>query len=127
MMLEGRGAGDAPTASAIVGDIIQAAQNAAHPMPVMREDPLPVADDWQSKYFIRMKAKDEPGVLAEVAGLLAKEKISVSAMLQKDAAPDGKATLIFITHIASEKAVQSAVKSLNPDICRVENVIRVEG
>ena len=127
MMLEGRGAGDAPTASAIVGDIIQAAQNAVHPMPYLREDPLPVADDWQSKYFIRMKAKDAPGVLAEVTGLLAGEGISVSAMLQKGAEPGGKATLIVITHIAPEKAVQRVVKSLNPEICQVENVIRVEG
>ena len=127
MMLEGRGAGDAPTASAIVGDIIQASQNAVHPMPYLREDPLPVADDWQSKYFIRMKAKDAPGVLAEVTGLLAGEGISVSAMLQKGAEPGGKATLIVITHIAPEKAVQRVVKSLNPEICQVENVIRVEG
>ena len=127
MMLEGRGAGDAPTASAIVGDIIQAVQNAVHPMPYLREDPLPVADDWQSKYFIRMKAKDAPGVLAEVTGLLAGEGISVSAMMQKGAAPGGKATLVVITHIAPEKAVQRVVKALNPEICRVENVIRVEG
>ena len=127
MMLEGRGAGDAPTASAIVGDIIQAAQNAVHPMPYLREDPLRVADDWQSKYFIRMKAKDAPGVLAEVTGLLAGEGISVSAMMQKGAAPGGKATLIVITHAAPEKAVQRVVKALNPEICQVENVIRVEG
>ena len=127
MMLEGRGAGDAPTASAIVGDIIQAAQTAVHPMPYLREDPLPVADDWQSKYFIRMKAKDAPGVLAEVTGLLAGEGISVSAMMQKGAAPGGKATLIVITHSAPEKAVRRVVKALNPEICQVENVIRVEG
>ena len=127
MMLEGRGAGDAPTASAIVGDIIQAVQNTVHPMPYLRDDPLPVADDWQSKYFIRMKAKDAPGVLAEVTGLLAGEGISVSAMMQKGAAPGGKATLVVITHIAPEKAVQRVVRSLNPEICRVENVIRVEG
>ncbi len=127
MMLEGRGAGDTPTASAIVGDIILASQNTVHPMPYLREEPLPVADDWQSKYFIRMKAKDAPGVLAEVTGLLAGEGISVSAMMQKGAAPGGKATLIVITHIAPEKAVQRVVKSLNPEICLVENVIRVEG
>ena len=127
MMLLGRGAGDAPTASAIVGDIIQAAQNAVHPMPYFRPDPLPVADNWESKYFIRMKAKDAPGVLAEVTGLLAEEGISVSAMMQKGAAPGGKATLIVITHIAPEKAVQRVVKALNPEICQVENVIRVEG
>ena len=126
MMLEGRGAGDAPTASAIVGDIIQAAQNAIHPMPYFQENPKPVADDWQSRYFIRMKAKDEPGVLAEVTGKMAKNGISVSAMMQKDADPDGRATLIFITHLASEKAVQRVVKALNPEICQVENVIRVE-
>ena len=127
MMLEGRGAGDAPTASAIVGDIIQAAQNAVHPMPYLREDPLPVADDWQSKYFIRMKAKDEPGVLAEVAGLLGGEGISISTMMQKGAEPGGKATLILITHVAPEKAVQRAIRSFNPEICQVENMIRVEG
>ena len=127
MMLEGRGAGDAPTASAIVGDIIQAAQNAVHPMPYLREDPVPVADDWQSKYFIRMKAKDEPGVLAEVAGLLGGEGISISTMMQKGAEPGGKATLILITHVAPEKAVQRAIRSFNPEICQVENMIRVEG
>ena len=48
-------------------------------------------------------------------------------MMQKDADPDGRATLIFITHSASEKAVQRMLKALNPEICRVENVIRVEG
>ena len=127
MMLEGRGAGDAPTASAIVGDIVLAARNAEHPIAWLRPDPLPVADDWQSKYFIRMKAKDAPGVLAEVTGLLAGEGISVSAMMQKGAAPGGKATLIVITHIAPEKAVRRVVESLNPEICEVENVIRVEG
>ena len=127
MMLEGRGAGDAPTASAIVGDIIQAAQNTVHPMPYLRENPLPVADDWQSKYFIRMKAKDAPGVLAEVAGLLGGEGISISTMMQKGAEPGGKATLILITHVAPEKAVQRAIRSFNPEICQVENMIRVEG
>ena len=127
MMLEGRGAGDAPTASAIVGDIIQAAQNTVHPMPYLREDPLPIADDWQSKYFIRVKAKDAPGVLAEVAGLLAAEGISISTMMQKGAEPGGKATLILITHMAPEKAVQRAIRSFNPEICQVENMIRVEG
>ena len=127
MMLEGRGAGDTPTASAIVGDIIQAAQNQTHPMPFLREEPLPVADDWKSKYFIRMKAKDAPGVLADVTGRLAAEGISVSAMMQKGAAPGSKATLIVITHIAPESAVRRVVGSLNPEICEVQNVIRVEG
>ena len=64
--------------------------------------------------------------LGVVTGKMATDGISVSAMLQKDADPDGRATLIFITHSASEKAVQRMLKSLNPDICRVENVIRVE-
>ena len=127
MMLEGRGAGDEPTSSAIVGDIIQAAQSSRHPMPWLRPDPLPVADDWHSKYFIRMKAEDAPGVLAMVTGMLAAEGISVSAMMQKGAEPGGRATLIIITHIAPEQAIQRVVKALNPDVCRVENVIRVEG
>lgn len=127
MTLEGRGAGDMPTASAIVGDIVQAATNAQHPMPYFRPDTLPVTDDWESKYFLRMKAVDAPGVLAEVSGLMAKEKVSVSAMVQKDAMPDGKVTLIMITHSAPESAVRRVVAALNPEICTVENVIRVEG
>ncbi len=127
MTLEGRGAGDMPTASAIVGDIIQAATNARHPMPYFRPDTLPVSDDWESKYFLRMKAVDAPGVLAEVSGLMAREKVSVSAMVQKDATPDGRVTLIMITHQAPESAVRRVVKALNPEICKVENVIRVEG
>ena len=48
-------------------------------------------------------------------------------MMQKGAEPGGKATLIVITHVAPESAVQRVVKALNPEICRVENVIRVEG
>ncbi len=127
LTFQGRGAGDMPTASAIVGDIVQAAQNQAHPMPYFRPDTLPVTDDWESKYFLRMKAMDAPGVLAEVAGLLARENVSVSAMTQKDATPDGKATLIIITHRAPESAIRRVVKALKPEICRVENVIRVEG
>ena len=87
---------------------------------------VPVTDDWESKYFLRMKAVDAPGVLAEVTGLLAREKISVSSMMQKDATPDGKATLIMITHSAPESAIRRVVQALNPEICKVENVIRVE-
>ena len=126
LTFQGRGAGDMPTASAVVGDIVQAAQNEAHPMPWFRPDPLPVAEDWESKYFIRMRAKDAPGVLAEVTGKMAAERVSVSAMMQKGTAADGQVPLILITHSAPESAVRRAVKALNPEICRVENVIRVE-
>ena len=62
-----------------------------------------------------------------LAGLLAAEGISISTMMQKGAEPGGKATLILITHVAPEKAVQRAIKAFNPEICQVENMIRVEG
>ena len=126
LTLQGRGAGDWPTASAVVGDILQAAQNAVHPMPYFRPDSLPVTEDWESKYFLRMKAVDEPGVLAWVTGLLAGEGVSVSSMMQKDAQPGGRATLIIITHSAPEKAMRRVVQALNSDKCQVENMIRVE-
>ena len=126
MMLQGRGAGDTPTASAIVGDIVQAALAERHPMPVLREDPLPVADNWQSKYFIRMEAVDAPGVLAGVAECFAREQVSIAQMVQKGAAADGRVTLIFITHLAEEQSMQAALEHLSPGLCAVQSVIRVE-
>jgi hypothetical protein len=65
--------------------------------------------------------------LAADLGLKGNPVDRIDAMTQKDATPDGKATLIIITHSAPEKAVQRVVKALNSDICKVENVIRVEG
>ena len=131
MMLQGRGAGDMPTASAVVGDILQAATAEVHVHPTFANTAEPDAsltftDNWKTRFFIRVSASDAPGVLARVAGCFARENVSIATMMQKDAVEDGRVPLIFITHAAPEQSMQAALKHLDPEICRLESVIRVE-
>ncbi len=130
MMLQGRGAGDKPTASAICGDILHAAMGNPPARPSFRNtaepDPAFVFnEDWRSRYFIRMQAEDRPGVLAHVADTFAKEGISIASVRQKDG-KDGLADVVIITHEAGEAAVRRAQEALNGDIVRVASVIRAE-
>ncbi len=130
MMLQGRGAGDKPTASAICGDILHAAMGNPPARPSFRNtaepDPAFVFnEDWRSRYFIRMQAEDRPGVLAHVADTFAKEGISIASVRQKDG-KDGLADVVIITHEAGENAVRRAQEALNGDIVRVASVIRAE-
>ena len=132
MMLQGRGAGDMPTASAVVGDILHAATVDVHPHPTFanRAEPdasLVFTDNWTTRYFIRVSAKDTPGTLQKIAGWMAQEEVSIATMMQKDAVEAGRVPLVFITHEASEKAVQAALSHMEADVCIVESVIRVEG
>ena len=131
MMLQGRGAGDMPTASAVVGDILQAATAEVHVYPTFANTAEPDAsltftDNWKTRFFIRVSASDAPGVLARVAGCFARENVSIATMMQKDAVEDGRVPLIFITHAAPEQSMQAALRHLEPEICRLESVIRVE-
>ena len=131
MMLQGRGAGDMPTASAVVSDILRAATADIHQHPTFSNtanaDPSLLFDDnWESQYFIRLAAQDKPGVLAKIAGWLAQENVSIATMLQKGKMDDGRVPLIIVTHAAPEKSLRKALESFDTDVCTVESVIRVE-
>ncbi len=131
MMLQGRGAGDMPTASAVVSDILRAATTHEHQHPTFANtaeaDPSLIFDDnWQSQYFIRLAAEDRPGVLAKIAGWLAQEDVSIATMLQKGKADDGRVPLIIVTHAAPEKSLRKALEQFDKAVCTVESVIRVE-
>ena len=131
MMLQGRGAGDMPTASAIVGDLLHAASVSTHLHPTFRNtaspDPaLTFTDNWTTRYYIRLSATDTVGVLARVADGFARCNVSIASMVQKDADTQGRVPLILVTHPAPEHALRDAVQGLDPEICRVESVIRVE-
>jgi len=131
MMLQGRGAGDMPTASAVVGDIIHAATVDVHVHPTFanRAEPdvtLDFTDNWSTRFFVRVSAVDAPGVLAKVAGWFAQENVSIATMMQKDSVENGRVPLIFITHEAPEKSMQAALAHMDPEVCKVESVIRVE-
>ena len=131
MMLQGRGAGDMPTASAVVGDILHAVTVDVHVHPTFanRAEPDAILDftnNWTSKYFIRVSAIDAPGVLASVASCFAKGNVSIATMMQKDAVEDGRVPLIFITHATQEQSMLAALKHLDPAVCKLESMIRVE-
>ena len=130
IMMQGYGAGT-PTASAVVSDILNAVNTEKHyydnfENTAEADQSLHFTRNWTSRYFIRLSANDNPGVLASVAECFAREDVSIATMMQKDAQKDGSVPMIFITHDASERAVQAAVSNLNSKICKVENVIRVE-
>ncbi|MBR5301947.1 MAG: homoserine dehydrogenase [Clostridia bacterium] len=128
MMFYGRGAGDLPTASALVSDLVKAAHAKRHPLPAVCETQCEMAEDWSCVHFVRMRAKDEPGVLALVSGQFAGYGVSISSMVQKGERDDeGCVQLIFLTHKASEQAVRMALAALPQEKVSVGSVIRVEG
>ena len=132
MMLQGRGAGDLPTASAICGDIVEAAltgDRPRYPTFANTDEPCPdfvFTDNWMTRAYIRLSAVDAPGVLARVSDCFGAEKVSIASMLQKEGSEDGRAPLIFITHPANEQAIRRAIARLDPAICTLEQMIRVE-
>ena len=131
MMFLGRGAGDMPTASAIVSDLERAALACQHYYPTFANEVNPKVSlqhntDWQCPFYIRMLACDEPGVLYRVAKCFADENVSIAAVQQKGERQDGRVTLVVITHQASEKAMQRAITALDQDIAKLESIIRVE-
>lgn len=127
MMFYGRGAGDMPTASALVSDLIKAARMKNHQLPAVDGVPARMADDWACVHFVRMLAKDEPGVLSVVSGTFARHGVSIASMVQKgETDQDGHVQLVFLTHRASERCVRSALSEMDKTLVSQVNVIRVE-
>lgn len=128
MMFYGRGAGDMPTASALVSDLVKAAKAKKHDLPAVGEETCEMADDWSCVHFVRMRAKDEPGVLAQIAGTFAGHGVSIASMVQKgERDENGYVQLIMLTHRASEQAVRLALAQLDAAKAAALSVIRVEG
>jgi homoserine dehydrogenase len=128
LMFYGKGAGDYPTASALVSDIITACQNeGSHHRTKLDDDAVMINKDWRDEYYVRMSVKDQPGVLAEIAGIFGQHGVSIESMIQKNRGVDN-ATLIFITHEANEKAIMRAIEEMkgSPSVSSVDNIIRVE-
>ncbi|NLV57430.1 MAG: homoserine dehydrogenase [Clostridiales bacterium] len=131
MMFLGRGAGDMPTASAIVSDLVRAASAQKHLYPTFDNEPIPAVAlkknmDWSCPYYIRLLAKDTPGVLSQIAKAFADQGVSIAAMQQKGGQRDGRVPLVFITHSAHEKAMQQAIHGIPREIATMESMIRVE-
>lgn len=132
LMLYGRGAGDMPTASAIISDMITAAKAREHHYNTFENTlgaspQVDIAQDWDTRYFLHVEVLDKPGVLADIAGVLARHNVSIASCVQKGW--DMNVVPIFIiTHRTHEKAMTEAVKELEAlsSITEIAGLIRVE-
>ncbi|HEX6972272.1 MAG TPA: ACT domain-containing protein, partial [Limnochordia bacterium] len=133
LMFYGRGAGRLPTASAVVADIVDAAQNLRRQVsgrlsapPATR--PVRHINETISRYYIHTKVVDRPGVLASIAAAFGHEDVSIESFIQKGRRAD-PVSLVFVTHEAQERRVRAALEqiSLLPVVRAVANVMRVEG
>ncbi len=129
VMLYGRGAGELPTGSAIVSDVIYCARNAEHARYSEMNDIVNKKDivaDFESEYYLRMNVHDVSGVLADVANVFKKHKVSIARMRQDEG--NDVITVIFITHMTHEAAMKASVEEISrlDNVISVENVIRVE-
>ncbi|AAO36829.1 homoserine dehydrogenase [Clostridium tetani] len=132
LMLYGRGAGELPTGSAVVGDIISVIRNKE------REENHFVQCDKTSKniknmsgvkseYYIRITVGDKPGVLGEITTILGENNVSLLSVIQKGKRQE-HASLVFVTHRTNEGDVQKAIEKISglSDVLKVDNIIRIE-
>lgn len=132
-MFYGRGAGRMPTASAIVGDIMEEARNiirgttARVTCTCYRNLPIRPMGELESKYYLRLTVKDQPGVMATITGVLGNQQVSLASVIQKRS-HDGLAELVLITHRVRENNLQDSLKIIGglSVVRNIDNLIRVE-
>jgi homoserine dehydrogenase len=129
LMFYGRGAGGQPTASAVLGDLIDAAtnlrKNSSASVGTLVEARIRPIDEATSEYYLNLEVADRPGVLAAVAGVFGRHDVSIRAMEQEGLGDEAR--LIFITHTAREADVQATLHDLRDlDVVdRVGTLLRV--
>jgi len=122
----GKGAGEEPTASAVVADLVDVTRlhtaDPEHRVPhlafqpdAMSDTPILSIEDVVTSYYLRLTVADQPGVLADLARVLADAKISIGSMIQQPSEQAESAELIFLTH-------ESLERNINAAIARIENL-----
>jgi homoserine dehydrogenase len=131
LMFYGRGAGGAPTASAVLGDLVAVARNRVNGgrgagESTYAELPIQPMGDVRTRYHVALDVADQPGVLAAVAGAFAERGVSIQTVRQEGRGD--AATLVLVTHSASEAALTKTVGVLGDmPFVRGASVLRVEG
>jgi homoserine dehydrogenase len=131
LMFYGRGAGGNPTASAVLGDLIDAASNrrkgSSASLGVLGKATIRSIDDLEAEYYVSLDVVDQPGVLAAVAGAFGAHAISISSM-EQEGRGDG-ARLVFVTHRARERDLRATLAELErlDAVALIGSVIRVLG
>lgn len=129
----GRGAGEGPTASAVVADIVDIARGNILPMfgvPAGRLSISQPADmaGHRGAYYVRLIVRDQPGVIADISASLRDEAVSLEAMLQRGRSPDEAVPVVLTTHETSEAALQRAISRIGAldAVLEAPCVIRIE-
>ncbi len=131
LMLYGRGAGGLPTASAVLGDVIDAAHNVlsgtAAPAPARSPARLQPIEDVTGAFYLSLEVKDRPGVLAAVAAVFGDHQVSIRSMEQQGLGEEAR--LVFLTHRAREGDVRATLAVLEAlsAVDHVGAVLRVVG
>ena len=117
LFFEGRGAGEGPTASAVVADLIDVARGEVGPafaMPVASLSAPETADPGarRGRSYLRFTVADRPGVLAEITAAMRDAGVSIESMIQRGEAPDGGVLLVMTTHESPARAVDAALERL---------------
>ena len=125
LMFYGRGAGGSPTASAVLGDIIDAAHNLSYGVTErqLSRDSAAIVDiaTTSNSFYVALDVEDRPGVLAQVASIFGRNLVSIYSMEQEGKGDEAR--LVFITHTAPESALHSTLEELG----ELETVKRVAG
>lgn len=131
LMFFGRGAGGFPTASAMLGDVIDAAQNLSKgshaSVGQLGRSRIRPIDELSSEFYLNVEVADRPGVLAAVAGVFGSHGVSIRSMEQEGLGEDAR--IVFITHEAQESSLRSTLRDLTAleTVRRVNSVLRVIG
>jgi len=139
VVLYGKGAGSLPTASAVVGDIIDLARNRESHVSCRvpptsfqwehrRAIPIRPMANIESMYYLRCMVKDQPNVLSKISGILGGHGISISSVLQKGRKVGQAVPLVILTHRSQEAAIQSALQEINelPLVFEPTTLLRME-
>ena len=125
-MFYGRGAGELPTASAVMGDIIDVARNIAYgcngriSCTCYRETPIKKFDEVENKFFLRMQVKNQPGVLASIATVFGSHGVSIARVVQKHI-KGNLAELVIVTDKVREDYLKNALEQLRD----IENIFEI--
>lgn len=134
-MFYGRGAGDLPTGSAVVSDIVSIVRsnvNTENDNPVVKNNlwnrEILDMGSVQSKYYIRATVLDESGVLGEITAILGKHNVSIRSVIQKGDEEDGQVTIVLVTHKTKESEINIAIKEIMnlKSVDKIDNIIRIE-
>ena len=133
LMLYGRGAGDLPTGSAVVGDIISILRNNVKPSDVRdlydKADFKEVkkSEENESEFYIRLNVKDKAGVLGDTAAIFGKNNVSIISITQ-DVKQEDDVPLAFITHKSVEKNIRNSLEKIKQleNVNKIESIIRIE-